>query len=118
MPNSDIFASPYALQRVAKRFLRLLGMAGTDPSKVLPDLGSIPESVTAEGRCSRLAQGANRHTRRRNHLALVAGRHQDDSAAGGSLSAERINRCMLLLFVICVALAGSIVGAVAYLVHG
>lgn len=55
------------------------------------------------------------HARPRNHLRLVASRHRDADAAKGRLPAERINQCMLLLFVICVVLAGSIVGAVGYL---
>jgi hypothetical protein len=55
------------------------------------------------------------HARSRNHLRLVASRHRAANAAGGHLPAERINQCMLLLFVICVVLAGSILGAVGYL---
>jgi hypothetical protein len=51
----------------------------------------------------------------RNHLRLVASKHRDADAAGGGLPAERVNQCMLLLFVICVVLAGSIIGAVGYL---
>jgi hypothetical protein len=38
-----------------------------------------------------------------------------DALEGSSLSAEHINKCMLLLLVICVVLASTILGAVGYL---
>ncbi|HET9219800.1 MAG TPA: hypothetical protein VFR18_22660 [Terriglobia bacterium] len=38
-----------------------------------------------------------------------------DALGGRSLSAEHINKCMLLLLVICVVLASIVLGAVGYL---
>jgi hypothetical protein len=90
-------------------------MAGTDPSKVFLDLKPISKSSMARESCLRINRMTDCHARPRNHLRLVAGRHRDADAARGRLPAERINQCMLLLFVICVVLAGSIVGAVGYL---
>jgi hypothetical protein len=93
-----------------------LDMTGTDPSEAFLDLNSVSEPSTAGEICSRLARVTNRHAGPRNHLRLVASNLHDANAAGTSLPAERINQCMLLLLLICVALAGFIVGAVGYLV--
>ena len=109
------FERAYAPHRAAKRCSRLLGMAGTDPSNVVLDLKSISQSSMARGACLRINRMTNCHARARSHLRLVASEHRDADAARGSLPVERINQCMLLLFVICVVLAGSIVGAVGYL---
>ncbi len=68
--------------------------------------------------CLRMNLMADCRARPRNHLRLVASRHCDADAARSRLPAERINQCMLLLFVICVVLAVSIVGAVRYLAGG
>jgi hypothetical protein len=38
-----------------------------------------------------------------------------DALGGRSLSAEHINKCMLLLLVICIVLAGIVLSAVGYL---
>jgi hypothetical protein len=116
VPSNRFFASPLRVSSGGRTLSRALGMAGTDPSEVFLDLNSVSEPSTAGEICSRLARATNRHARPRNHLRLVASKHHDANAAGTGLPAERINQCMLLLLLICVVLAGSIVGAVGYLV--
>ena len=103
VPNSSIFASPYAIHRAAKLLSRLLGMAVTDPS------------ATTKESPSQLARVVRRHARSRSHLTLVTSRRHDDNVAGRGLPAERINQCMLLLLIICVVLAGSMLAVVGYL---
>jgi hypothetical protein len=51
------------------------------------------------------------------HLRVIDAKSDTraDALGGNSLSAEHINKCMLLLLMICVVLAGTILGAVGYL---
>jgi hypothetical protein len=94
---------------------RMLGMAGTNPSDILLELKSISESSTARKPNSQLGRASNCHVRPRTHLKVVRSKHHHDiHAAKSNLRPEQINQCMLLLLVICIMLAGSIVGVVAY----
>jgi hypothetical protein len=89
-------------------------MSGTRPSESLTKLGPTHGSkASALGSLSLQGDALRSHI----HFRVIDAESNTriDALGGSSLSAAQINKCMLLLLVICVALACTILGAVGYL---
>jgi hypothetical protein len=89
-------------------------MSGTGPSESLTRLNPIHgPKARAIGSLSLQGDALRSHI----HVRVIdaESKTRTDSLGGSYLSAEQINKCMLLLLVICVVLASTILGAVGYL---
>jgi hypothetical protein len=86
-------------------------MSGTGPSESLTKLSPIHgPKVRALGSLSLRRDALRSHI----HFRVVDA-ESNTRTGGSSLSAAQVNKCMLLLLVICVVLASTILGAVGYL---
>jgi hypothetical protein len=89
-------------------------MSGTGPSESLTKLSPIHgPKARALGPLSLQGDALRSHI----HFRVIDAESntRTDALGGSSLSAAQINKCMLLLLVICVVLASTILGAVGYL---
>lgn len=89
-------------------------MSGTDPSESFTKLSPIHgPKARALGSLSLQGDALRSHI----HFRVIDGESNSrtDAQGASSLSAAQINKCMLLLLVICVVLASTILGAVGYL---
>jgi hypothetical protein len=92
----------------------MLAISWQNPSEAFVDLKPVSESSTARKLRSPLDRASNGHVRPRTHLRAVESKRRDVDVPKSNLRPEQINQCMLLLLVICILLAGAIVGAASY----
>ena len=89
-------------------------MSGAKSSEGGADFKSISSTASTLG--SGVARVTETCERPRVHLQVIDGKsRKKPGSVKAELTAEQVNQCMLLLLVLCLAIAGSIVGAVRYL---
>ena len=89
-------------------------MSGTNTSELLSKL-TLTSRPEARALGSGLLRGADLTFQSDIPLRVVDTRSQDTMDPKSGLSTEHVNKCMLVLLLICLVAAGAILGAVAYL---